>query len=275
MGVHIFDSILIHMMDPESSYLLNIRLSRNPKKRRKEFACFHISKVVDDDRCNFMDLVQEIVDAYPHGYNEVVSVFYYDELQNIFPQVTIDQELLAMFSKHVHSKVVRMTITYTEPGDVVPIPEPYTSENSEVLDIPSTPSVAYPVIPQASQSTMPSSQPSTNELADDDILANDGILANPKPQNEHVGIDDEVEYLTHGKSGPAQVESSDSESDEEYEEEDGLVGKDPLPPTPVLAYDKNNPPMCVGSIYPNMREFRLALQNAIKHEFEFNIEKVT
>jgi hypothetical protein len=57
-------------------------------------------------------------------------------------------------------------------------------------------------------------------------------------------------------------------------EEGGLVGKDLLPPTPVLAYDKNNPPMCVGSIYPNMHEFRLALsQNAIKHEFEFNIKK--
>jgi hypothetical protein len=129
----------------------------------------------------------------------------------------------------------------------------------------------------ASQSTMPSSQPWTNEPAADGIRATvDLLLANPKPQNEHVGIDDEAEYLTHGKSGPAQVESSNSESDEEYEEEDGLVGKDPLPPTPVLAYDKNNPPMCVGSIYPNMREFRLALsQNAIKHEFEFNLEKVT
>jgi hypothetical protein len=121
---------------------------------------------------------------------------------------------------------------------------------------------------------MPSSQPSTNEPADDDILANDGILANPKPKNEHVGIDAEDEYLTHGKSAHAQVESSDSEFDEEYEEEDGLVGKDPLPPTPILAYEKNDPPICVGSIYPNMREFRLALsQNAIKHEFEFNIEK--
>jgi hypothetical protein len=75
MGVHSFDSILIHRIDPESSYLLNIRLSRNPKKRRKEFVCFHISKVVDVDRCNFMDLVQEIVDSYLHGYNEVVSVF--------------------------------------------------------------------------------------------------------------------------------------------------------------------------------------------------------
>jgi hypothetical protein len=49
MGVHSFDSILIHRMDPESSYLLNIRLYGNPKKHRKEFACFHISKVIDAD----------------------------------------------------------------------------------------------------------------------------------------------------------------------------------------------------------------------------------
>jgi hypothetical protein len=54
-----------------------------------------------------------------------------------------------------------MTITYTKPGDVVPIPKPYTFENSEVLDIPSTPSVACPVIPQASKSTMPSASQST------------------------------------------------------------------------------------------------------------------
>jgi hypothetical protein len=32
--------------------------------------------------------------------------------------------------------------------------------------------------------------------------------------------------------------------------------------------------MSVGSIYPNMREFRLALsQHAINREFEYNIEK--
>ncbi|XP_066320752.1 uncharacterized protein [Miscanthus floridulus] len=101
---------------------------------------------------------------------------------------------------------------------------------------------------------MPSSQPSTNDPTDDDILVHDGILANPKPHNEHVGIDDEAEYLILGKPSTNElandhIESSDSESDEEYEEGD-------------------------GNIYPNMREFRLALsQHAIKHEFEFNIEK--
>ncbi|CAD6250084.1 unnamed protein product [Miscanthus lutarioriparius] len=119
-------------MDPKSTYLLKIRLTGNPKKRRKEFSCFHITKVVDSDLCNFKDLVETIVDAYPHGYNEIVSVFYYDEVQKNFPQVTTDQELLAMFNKHVDSKEVRMTITYSEPTDVVSIPESYTQQNAEV-----------------------------------------------------------------------------------------------------------------------------------------------
>jgi hypothetical protein len=40
-------------------------------------------------------------------------------------------------------------------------------------------------------------------------------------------------------------------SDEVYEEEDGLVGKDPIPPT--ISYDKD-PPMVVGSTYANMKK---------------------
>jgi hypothetical protein len=62
--------------------------------------------------------------------------------------------------------------------------------------------------------------------------------------------------------------TSDSESDEEYEEED------PLPPMPLMAYDRDVPPMSVGSLYPNMEQFKLALsQHAIKHEFEYDTKK--
>jgi hypothetical protein len=62
-------------MNPKSSYLLEIRLSCNPKKRRKDFSYFTFSKVVDSDLRNFKDLLGEIVDQYPHGYQEVVHVF--------------------------------------------------------------------------------------------------------------------------------------------------------------------------------------------------------
>jgi hypothetical protein len=62
-------------MDPKSSFLLKVRLTGNPKKRRQEFSCFNYTKTVDSDVCNFKDLVKEIVDQYPHGYNEIVYVF--------------------------------------------------------------------------------------------------------------------------------------------------------------------------------------------------------
>jgi hypothetical protein len=47
---------------------------------------------------------------FPYGYQEVVHVFYYDDVKN-YSQVRTDQELLEIFNKHVDSKVVHMTIT--------------------------------------------------------------------------------------------------------------------------------------------------------------------
>jgi hypothetical protein len=70
------------------------------------------------------------------------------------------------------------------------------------------------------------------------------------------------------------MRKEDSDSCSDFEEED-LVGKDPLPDYGVnMDYDKDNPPMKVGSTYPNMEEFRLALSHhAIKNEFEYNMQK--
>ena len=57
----------------------------------------------------------------------------------------------------------------------------------------------------------------------------------------------------------------------EVDEELAGYGKDH---TPNVDYDKNDPPMVVGTMYLNMKEFKVTLsQHAIKYEFEFNIEK--
>jgi hypothetical protein len=57
---------------------------------------------------------------------------------------------------------------------------------------------------------------------------------------------------------------SNSKSDVDYEEEDWLIGGDPLPPVLIVAYDQDDPPMSVGSLYPNMTQFQLELsQHAI------------
>lgn len=275
--------MFVHRMDPNSSYLLEIRLFCNPKKYSKDHATLNFSKVVDSDTCNFKNLVKEIVDQYPHGYEENVHVFHYNDVLKTFPQVTTDQELLVMFSKHVDRKVVHLSISYTDPTDGVPIPPPILLSNSDLLDIPCTPSMPCPSIVAASISTQPptneptdfdSDQPADSDHFDDD---DDNYLANPEPQNKHVGVDDEGLYLPPSKEhgqGEDGVESDSDDSDVDYEEVDGLIGKDPPRPIPIASYDKDDPPMSVGSIYPNMREFRLALsQHAINREFEYNIEK--
>jgi hypothetical protein len=59
-----------------------------------------------------------------------------------------------MFSKHVDSKMVHMTITYTEPRDV-PIPKCFYIEISSGLDIPCTLSISCPSLDASSQSTQP------------------------------------------------------------------------------------------------------------------------
>lgn len=197
-----------------------------------------------------------------------------------------------------------MSIAYTDPTDVVvpecPYPESVAAEHSEKMDIPCTPFITAatsPITDQPFQSTaaqpsqptttQPSkagtaSQSSTSEAEPDPD--DDNYLANPEPDNEHVGVDEEGLYLSSvplAASHEVVSESSDSDSesgsdsDEEYEEEDGLVGKDPVPSqAPVVVYYKDDPPMTVGTIYPNMSEFKLTLaQHAIKKEFEYNTEK--
>jgi len=177
---------------------------------------------VDSDLCNFKDFVREIVDQFPHGYQEIVHVFYYDDVQK-YSEVRTDQELLAMFSKHVDSKKVRMTITYTEPRDV-PIAECCHPEISAGLDIPCTPSLAAPSLGAASQSTehvsSQHSKPTTSKQPvepSDEPDDDDGCLPNPKPHKEHVGFHDEGVYYaapkTHVEGGGLGAQNeSDSES---------------------------------------------------------------
>jgi hypothetical protein len=139
--------------------------------------------------------------------------------------------------------------------------------------------MACPSLTTGSQSTQPTTghhvEPFTNEPEDhdesDDRDDNDDYLANLVPENEHVGVDDELMYLSSSKKIPEDRESelileeieseseSGSDSVTDYEEADGLIGKDPLPTVGIISSDKENPPMTVGSLYPDIKEFRLVL----------------
>jgi hypothetical protein len=121
----------------------------------------------------------------------------------------------------------------------------------------------------------------------------ENYLANPLPDNEHVGVDEESLYLCNkivavvtiendaNDNGKDKVPEDDDEFDSETESElesdleEELAVKDREPENiSNVDYDKNDPPMEVGTIYPNIAEFKVALcQDAIKHGFQYNIEK--
>jgi hypothetical protein len=51
---------------------------------------------------------------------------------------------------------------------------------------------------------------------------------------------------------------------------------DDVPGEIIISYDKNNPSMEVGTLYPTMEEFKLAVRTyAIKKEFHLGVEKST
>ncbi|VAH96665.1 hypothetical protein VPH35_068107 [Triticum aestivum] len=240
---------LIHRMDPNSSYLLKIKLFGNPKKARKDIRCFCFEKVIDCDLTNYKDLVESIVEQYPPRYLEAAHVQYYDYALKNCPEVKSDQDLMIMFEKHSETKVLHMIIAYCDPSEPY---EPITEWD----------------------------EPNSNIEHEDDTY-----LRNPRPENEHVGVDEENMYeveepmpldvvLCPNKEKDDEVEASEVEDDEvgESEVEDDEVEEDEelheAEHTPHVEYDKLDPPMTKGFTYPNMKEFKLALsQHAIKHEF--------
>ncbi|KAL6614930.1 hypothetical protein ACP70R_037200 [Stipagrostis hirtigluma subsp. patula] len=253
-------------MDPNTSYLLNIRLVGDPSKCRAEW--YEIDKVVDADMINFKDFVDDIADKYPHGYGEIVTVMYFDAETKTFPQVRTDQELLEMFAKHTDSKVVYMTIAYTLPNAPVHIPEFSLPDNPTSE---STKPTNDPASKPTSESTNPTNDPATKSTSEateptSDLATkkpstqpdDDNYLVNPAPENEHVGVDEEGLYLNivsesgadpkvvnGGSDNPegseCESDSDSSDSDDDYEEEDGLVGKDP--PLPNLVCNICVPPV--------------------------------
>jgi hypothetical protein len=126
--------------------------------------------------------------------------------------------------------------------------------------------------------------------------ADNEFLANPNPSNEHADIDDECLYIDIGPEHRAppiptsqtepntllddgieedEVEEVEDESlsDDEIDEDDIVIDREPAQ-KPDAHYDKNGPPMAVGTMYSDQNAFKLALAtHATKYEFQYNIKK--
>uniref|UniRef100_A0ACD5X3K6 Uncharacterized protein n=1 Tax=Avena sativa TaxID=4498 RepID=A0ACD5X3K6_AVESA len=207
------------------------------------------------------DLVESIVEQYTRRYLEVPHVQYYVDVLKMLLEVKSDQELMSMFDKHAKTKVVQIFVQYCDPSEPYEPIKDYCSDDVHIQ-------------------------------ADNNIKeSEDSYLCNPMPENEHVGIDEEKMYLDKEPIPLNVVLFSNKEKDKTYVLEDGNEdeseedSKDEVEVEeeeefheanhdPNVEYDKDDPPMTVGSTYPSMAEFKLALsQHAIKREFEYNTEK--
>ncbi|WVZ50012.1 hypothetical protein U9M48_001311, partial [Paspalum notatum var. saurae] len=235
--------------------------------------------VVDSDTTNFKDFVDDILRTYPCVPTEVVKIYYFCEQSNSHTEVTTDQELVDMFDKHEDTKFIRLSVGYFDASKpVVPIPN-WGSTNPEPSEPASETITVVPGIGTLSLTSEPnqSADNASHPVVDEEV---DTYLINPFPEFEHVGIDEEGLYSDDDNADKVkptkdhEVEYVPSfESDSEIASDDEEQQDPSLPHEPEYVHDANDPSMTVGSIYPNMGVFRLALaQHSIKHEFEYNIQ---
>jgi hypothetical protein len=96
----------------------------------------------------------------------------------------------------------------------------------------------------------------------------------PKPQLQSASTQRECPSPDRGACSETDSDDS-SDCDDDYETDPNEMVKDHEPDLMALAeYDKNNPPMTVGSMYVDMFDFKMALAtHAAIREFQYFIEK--
>jgi hypothetical protein len=93
---------------------------------------------------------------------------------------------------------------------------------------------------------------------------------------ELLGLTDEVTTNVPTPAFDFRMDEVEGNDNEVEQNTDGaaIPTSDVVPCEIVISYDKNNPSMEVGTVYPNMDEFRLAVrQYAINKEFNLGVEK--
>jgi len=288
-------------MDPNSSYNLEMRIV-GPNCRAKWFS---VNEVVDADRTLLTGLMEDLVDKYPPSYDDVATLFYWCMHSKVHIPVRNDQEMLAMFEKNRATRTCLLTVAYHSPGTQPVLPDWESGSPRKSVEPPFTPSIVSPSIAEPSQPSM-SQPPKPSQLEflanpnpmnehmgiDDEGLYIDLGPNHPPPpptssqsqggskEREEEIDESSDEEVADRDEECAESGSDDETSDEEDEEveidessDEEVADREPEQ-FPDVEYDKDDPPMTVGTIYPDMASFKIALaSHAVKHEFNYEIDK--
>jgi hypothetical protein len=244
------------------SFQLHVRreTSRLDQNGRRTYLGGFDFEVIGYSNWNFVEFSKAMCGKYAWGSDDEVEFKYYDQVQNRFVKVTTNLDSSIMFARNCEARLVILQ------NDVVIKTRAHSNCNRSQFN--STPSE------HVASSQPSSSQSNTCRLAV--VVEEDGT------PDEFISCDND-ERLYPDLVGTSNIEPSDEilaqfdETDDEEKEENNDMGvgrhvddQD----LPMIQYDRDNPSLDEGSLFPSMVDCRNALATyCIKGEYDFVIDK--
>ena len=225
---------------------------------------------VDAHSYSMKDLENDIAARVKWGSSQQIAIYEFDPNTGGEKILVDDKALsLAFLERENRKKLFLYVDVQSKPADCV--------SNSVVTEVMSNVSINNVSAPEQSN----------NEVRDVDVIDWDSLDIIPIGQ-DHVGaavcvMDEEAMYEFLGlRAEDERAEKERAAAEEEAAEEIGAMDldgaelpvDDHIPGEEAAFYDREDPPMDVGTLYPSMEEFRAPVrQHAIKGQFELGTEK--
>uniref|UniRef100_A0ACD6A4B9 Uncharacterized protein n=1 Tax=Avena sativa TaxID=4498 RepID=A0ACD6A4B9_AVESA len=274
-------------MDPAISFLLTIRMDTyqvaldGSMRRCSEFDY----PLIVESSMNFNEVQQAMCNKYPWGINDLVLIRYFDRDTNCYVDVKRDDDLALMFGKYQGTRSVVVQLfayfktllrTVIDCDTVHVIPQTPTPVNVSDRQPPSPAGAS-----QRNRRKVSSSNANDILNADCDGVLSDGVHSEDEDSEDEDSEDeDEKMYPDLARFDhnyiPAIYASTDDEEDQEDIDMGGFIDEEIEADVdrPIVEYDKNNPSMEEGTVFPSVIDCRNALATfAIVKEFDYITEK--
>ncbi|KAM0832167.1 hypothetical protein ACQ4PT_065063 [Festuca glaucescens] len=265
-------------MDPATCFLLTVKMDTyqvaldGSMRRCSEFDY----PLIVESSMNFNEVQQAMCNKYPWGINDSVLIRYFDRDTNFYVDVKRDDDLALMFGKHQETKSVAVQLFAYFKTMLRTVVDPNTGNTSP--QSPSHVAVSDSQPPFSAGASQQNERKATSSDANNIPYADcDSVLSD---HGVHSEDEDEKMYPELARSDhdyiPAIYASSDDEEDQEDIDMGGFIDEEIEEDSDrtIFEYDKNNPSIKEGTVFPSVIDCRNALATfAIVKEFVYIIEK--
>ena len=278
-------------MDPAVAFFLSVRMETtvivSAGTRGKE-SSFTFPLVVDSSSSSFNDFRANICAKYPWGLFDAVEIRYWDSSHESWNPLQCDDELGLMFARNAETRSCNLEITVIQRkrGErCEKTPASRTNAGGTIGRRSSRPCASRPGASStpsapgtsaASASTTPTA-PTVSEKQEDqpdpvveEALPDAPILSDEEDEKLYPGYvqQNNQEHAANEDYIPA--EFSDTDEDERQEDHDMGAFEDADEDRPVMMYDRDNPSIEEGVVFPGAVDCRNAVGTfSIKSETEY------